>query len=157
MKLKEAAEKAGKNENVRKLKGCFLSSGFACLSDDNKTVNEWTILYYNTKRRTVVDCFVNDRFVTVGEETPAIKDMQELDIDSVVISVEEALDIVDKHFKRKTINILISLHMKEFDGKNLTVWTIGMIAPDISVTSFDIDANTGKILKEETTRLIRKV
>lgn len=156
MKFEDAVKRASANESVQKLKSFFLGSGFASLTDETD-VKEWTLLFYNPAKKTVVDCFVNDRFVTVGEETPAVSEIEELDTKPVKADVREALKTAKEKFGKKTINILISLHKKEIESRLYTVWTIGMIAPDISVTSFDIDAESGLVLKEETTSLIRRV
>lgn len=156
MKIEEAVKKAGANEHVQKLNGYFLGSCFASLTDEKK-VKEWTLLYYSPQTNKVVDCFVNEKFVTVGEETPAIGEMKELDVGEVKIDINRTLALLGEKFKKKTINTLISLHMKDFSGKSMTVWTVGFVTQDISVTSFDVDASTGKILKEETTRLIKRL
>lgn len=156
MKLEDAVKRAGANEGVQRLKTSFLGSIFASLADSDD-VKEWTLLYYNPRNRSVVDCFVSEKFVTVGEETPAINEIQELDTKSIKVDVKNALKTAREKMPKKTVNILISLHVKDVDGKPRTVWTIGMVTPDISVTTFDIDADSGAVLKEETTSLIRKV
>lgn len=157
MNLLDAVEKAEHNENVQKLKGYFLGSVFASVSDTADEVSEWTVLYYNPHTRSVVDCFVNENFVTVGEETPAIKEIEELRMDDVKIGAEDAMAIVEKLFKGKAINILISLHEKELDNAARTVWTIAFVTQAMSVTSYDIGASSGEIVKEETSSLIRKM
>jgi hypothetical protein len=156
MNLDDAVRRANANDQVQRLKDFFLGSIFASLTEFTD-VNEWTLLYYSPRTKTVVDCFVNEKFVTVGEETPAINEMQELAMGEVNTTVDSALAIVKKQFKKKPINILISLHTKVIEKKSYTVWTIGLVTQDISVTSFDIDASNGAVLKEETTRLIRQL
>jgi hypothetical protein len=156
MNLDDAIRRAGANDQVQRLKDFFLGSIFASLTEFS-AVKEWTLLYYNPRTKTVVDCLVNEKFVTVGEETPAINEMQRLQTDDVRVSVDKALSTVRSQFKKTAINILISLHNKEIEKKSYVVWTIGLVTQDIAVTSFDIDAASGAVLKEETTRLIRKL
>jgi|GEM_PF-2651978 len=156
MKVGDAVSRAETNENVRKLKGYFLGSCFASLNEGQEEVTEWTMLYYNSKKNTVVDCFVSEKFVTVGEETPAIKEITGIDTDEVRIDAEDAVTRAKDVLKNRALNVLISLHNKEIENRERLVWTVGLVTPDFSVTSYDIDAVTGKILREETTRLIRR-
>ncbi|MBI3190526.1 hypothetical protein HYZ41_02375 [archaeon] len=78
MKIEEAVDKSSHNENVQRLRGYFLCSGFTTLSDAKKEINEWTLLYYSPRNKTIIDCFVNEKFITVGEGTPAMKDMADI-------------------------------------------------------------------------------
>lgn len=151
MEATEAIEKAMKSEDVRKLKSYFLCSCFACIKSAKDSISEWTLMFYNPDTNKIVDCFVNDRFVTIGEETPPLKEVEEADFGHAVINAGRALDIVSKKFSKSTINVLITLHRKP------PVWTINMITPDMMATTFDIDAKTGKIIKESATSLIRKI
>lgn len=160
MELSEALDRAEKNENVQRLKDFFLGSGFASINTDKQKdegIKEWTLLYYNPAKKSVVDCFVNEKFVTVGEETPAINEVQELDVSKVKTTLQAALKTTSNSLKKKPLNILISLHMKDINNKHCAVWTIGFVTADMSVTSYDIDASNGKIAREETTRLLRRL
>ena len=156
MNLLDAVEKAEHNENVRKLGGYFLGSIFASIVESEE-LKEWTILYYNPQSKTVIDCFVSDKFVTVGEETPAIKEMEELDLKNVKVGIETVLKTMEKRFKKKALNTLISLHKKHFEKETKTVWTVAFVTPDMSAVSFDIDAASGNVLNEVTTHLLRKI
>ncbi len=157
MNLLEAVDKAEQNENIKKLKGYFLGSIFASINSGAKGVAEWTLLYYNPGTKSVVDCFVSEKFVTVGEYTPAIKEIERIDVDYAEIDIDDALQIAGNAFKKPSINTLVSLHKKEFAGKSTLVWTMAFITADMSATSFDVNAANGKILNEETTSLIRKM
>lgn len=159
MEFSEALEIAESNDSVRKLKGFFLGSGFASINTGktNEEIAEWTLLYYNPGKKTVIDCCVSEKMLTVGEEMPALKEMEELDIGKVRMAFHEAMDVAAARIKKKALNILISLHMKDAGGKKYAVWTIAFVTQDMSVTSVDIDSSSKKILKEETTRLIKRV
>ncbi len=151
MQVTEAIKKAENNEDVKKLHGYFLCSCFACIKSKDEKIKEWTLLFYNPEKNVVLDCFVNDKFVTIGEETPPMSNVERPDFSETKVTVDEAMESVKKKFSKTTINILITLHMK-----GALVWTINMITSDIMATTFDIDAKTGKITREETTSLISK-
>ena len=152
MQVTEAIRKAQDNEDVKKLHGYFLCSCFACIKSRDDKINEWTLLFYNPEKNVVLDCFVNDKFVTIGDETPPMSGVEKPDFSEARITVEEAMESVSKKFSKTTINILITLHRK-----GSLIWTINMITSDMMATTFDIDAKTGKILREDTTSLIRKL
>ena len=148
MLLMDAIRKAENDKLVKKLsRDHFLCSAFAFIKDAD--VKEWTLHFFSPERKTMVDCFVSDT-VTIGEETPAIKDMQELDTCRIKISSERALEIVKKKFDKKAVSSMISLHKKE-----KIIWTVSMITQDMMVTSFDMDALTGKIIEKKEESLIR--
>ncbi len=149
MQVKEAISRAEKEEKIRKLHGYYLGSCFACLKA-REPIIEWTLLYYNPEKKMAVDCFVNDKFVTVSEETRPLKDIEKMDMDEVHIGVEKAMELTN--YRKKIISILITLHRRE-----KMLWTINMIGADFSATTYDVDTKTGKILREETTSLIRKL
>jgi uncharacterized membrane protein YkoI len=160
MELSEALERAEQDDHVQKLKSFFLGSAFASINadeDKSRKIREWTLLYYNPAKNSIIDCSVSDKFVTVGEEMPAIKEVAELDVSRVKVPLHQAFAAADSCMKKKALNILISLHTKEISGKSYTAWTIAFVTADMSVTSVDVDASTGKILKEETTRLVRRL
>ncbi len=151
MEVKEAIERAKNSKDVKKLKNYFICSCFACINDSKKEITEWTLLFYNPEKKVVLDCFVNDKFVTLGEETPPMSEIKKPSLDGLKVTAEDALGTVLKNFKKSTINVLITLH------KNPLVWTINMITKDMMATTFDVDASTGKVLREEETSLIRKL
>ena len=152
MRVNDAIERTEKNEDVKKLRGYFLCSCFACVKDKNDKISEWTLLFYNPDKNAVLDCFVNDKFVTIGDETPPISEIEKPDFKEVKTSIETAMETINKKFSKTTINVLITLHKK-----GSMVWTINMITADMNATTFDVDAKTGKITREETTSLIRKL
>lgn len=151
MELDEAVKKATGDFKVMSLDNYFLASIFS-ITEDAKAIGEWTLLFYNPKTRTTRDCFVNDRFVTLGEEADAQKEMAELNINDVKIGVHDAVKEAKKLYHKKSINILITLHMAE-----RLAWTITFVGTDITATSYEIDAKTGKLLREQTTSLMKRV
>lgn len=151
MEVTEAIRMAGASKDVKRLKNYFLCSCFACIKHAKEDITSWTLLYYNPTTKKVLDCFVNDKFVTIGEETPPLGEVEKADFSRVKISAEEAIDMAAKNFSKSTINVLITLHKKRL------VWTINFISGDMMATTFDIDADTGKITREDTTSLIRRL
>ena len=140
MKLAEAIELAEKDENVRKLKGYFLVSCFAIIKDNN--IDEWILHYLNPNSKKIVDCFVGSD-VKIGEAMPATGKMDRLEMKNIKISDEQALKKI-----KKTGQVLMVLHKKK-------LWTVNVIGKNLSVTSYDIDAETGKIVREETSSLVK--
>ncbi len=151
MELETAIGKAMSDMKVMSLDNYFLASIFS-ITEEGKDITDWTLLFYNPETKKTRDCFVNDSFVTLGDEMPAQKDMKELNAANMKIGVVEAMDTALKNFNKKIINILISLHTAQ-----QLVWTITLVAADITATSFDIDAETGKVLKEETVSLMKRL
>ncbi len=148
MELSEAIKKA-ENEGVKQLDGYYLGSCFACIKDSKGPVTEWTLLFFKGDK--AIDCFVNEKFVRVSDDTRPIKDVKKMTFDATV-TAESALKTANEKFGKSTINILITLHQKD-----VLVWTITMIDVTLTATSYDIDAKTGKIVNEESTSLIRKM
>lgn len=138
--------------SIQEFKDYFLCSCFACIKNAGDEIKEWTLLLFNDKTNMVLDIFVNDKFVTIGEETPPIADIERPDMRSARLTAEQALGIASGKFKGGTINVLLTLHQK-----SSLVWTINMITPAMTATTFEIDAQTGEIIREETTSLIRKL
>ena len=151
MQLEEALRRAMSDIKVMSLDDYFLASCFS-ITEEGKPITEWTLLFYNPKTKKTRDCFVNDKFVTLDDETEAQKEMTELGKELPKIHVEEAIKIAQKKYAKKTINILISLHTIE-----KLAWAITMIGADITATTFEIDAKTGHILKEDTTSLMKRL
>jgi hypothetical protein len=151
MELQEAVKRAMKDVKVTSLKNYFLASVFS-ITEEHKGIKEWTLLFYNPSENKVRDCFVNEKFVTLGEEQAAQKSLAEVDAKKVKVKVEKALELAKAKYNKKTINILVSLHKKES-----LLWTITMIGADITATSYDIDAATGKLIHEDTVSLMKRI
>lgn len=156
--LKNIVEKIETDENLRRLinRNFFLSSIFVMF--EKLPIEEYHLLFYNPDNKKIVDCSLRDGKIKICEETEATKEFQKLDLSDVKIELERALDIAENEFHKKigeTItNHLASLHKKEFSHQFLTVWTINIIYSGMTAQSYDIDAETGKILHEETTNLV---
>ena len=152
MEITEAINRAQTSKDVKKLKDYFLASCFACVKKPDEIINDWTLLYYDPKTKKAIDCFVNEKFVTVSKETRPVSEITEPILGDLKIPIERALETAQNKFGKTTINILITLHQK-----TSLVWTINMIGADLSVITYDIDAKSGKITGEESTSLIRKL
>lgn len=148
MEVRQAIEKAG--ETAKGLKGYFLCSCFANIKPGEQ-IHQWTLLYFNPVENKVLDCFVNDKFVTIGDETPPLAEIEKPNFEQLKIPVEDALETAKKDFRKNAINILITLH------QNPLKWTINLISSDMMATTVDVDANTGKITRREETSLIRRL
>ncbi len=152
MDVQQAIDRAKNNDDVRKLKDYFLCSCFACIKQADEKINQWTLLYFNPGSNKVVDCFVNDKFVTVGDETPPLGEIEKPDFSQIKIPIEDAIDTAARDYRKSLINVLITLHQK-----GTLVWTINFISPDMMAKTVDVDAKTGKVLREEETSLVRRL
>ena len=154
MDVSYAIEKANASELVNKLQksGYFLCSCFACIKQSRDGINQWTLLYFNPEENKVLDCFVNDKFVTMGDETPPIAEIEKPDFTGLKVPVQDAISTAMKDYRKSTLNILITLHQK---GR--LTWTINLIASDMVATTVDIDAKTGEVTRQEETSLIRRL
>jgi len=146
-----AVSKARSDPGVVSLDGYFLASAFS-ITEVGRPVDEWTLLFYNPGNKKTVDCIVAQD-VSVGQELPAQKELSELRPDAVKFFLEDAMEAVNSRYSKKTINILISLHS---GNKGDPVWTITMVGSDITATSFDIDAISGSVIREETINLMHR-
>ncbi|MFH0832906.1 MAG: hypothetical protein V1900_04255 [Candidatus Aenigmatarchaeota archaeon] len=138
MKLHDAIALAD-DKVSKKADGYFLVSCFAAVRNDK--INEWVLHFFNPKTNKTVDCFVG-KDAEIGEVSDAIKEMKKLEIANVKISAEQALSRVDK-----TGQIFMILHN--------CVWTINVIETDMSVTNYEIDANSGKVIKKDSSNLVK--
>ena len=152
MDVSYAIERANANEEIKKLSGYFLCSCFACIKQSKEEIKQWTLLYYNPDSRKVLDCFVNDKFVTLGDETPPLAEIEKPDFEELKVTVEDALEKAAKDYRKSTLNVLITLHQKQ-----RLVWTINLISGDMMATTVDVDAKTGEITRREETSLIRRL
>jgi hypothetical protein len=152
MEIKDAIKRAENSNDVKNLHGYFLGSCFACVKTSDEEIKDWTLLYYDPKTDRAIDCFVNEKFVTVSKETRPVSRISKPDFSGLDVTIQHALETAQNKFAKSTINILITLHRKD-----TLVWTINMIGKDLAVITYDIDAKTGKIVYEESTSLIRKL
>ena len=147
MEFEEALRKA--SGFMKKYKGYFLCSVFSSIKNvkgkPSDCAGEW-ILHFSDKRKSL-DCHVADDAVRV-DDAQSLGEPIELDVRSVSISLDKAIESTGVILK-KAVTILVSLH------NSPPVWTINFIKADMTVTTFDVDAETGKITREDTTSLLR--
>lgn len=141
MELEEALHKAEGFIKEAGKKGYFLCSIFASIKDVE--ISEWILHFYGGGK--ALDCYVSDKVVV--EESQSLGEPVELDAGKVNISASKALEIAGR---RPAITTLLSLH-----GAPPT-WTINFITAAMSVTTFDIDAGTGKITREEMSSILKR-
>ena len=147
MEFEEALRKA--SGFMEKYKGYFLCSVFSSIKNVNgkpsDCTGEW-ILHFSDKRKSL-DCHITDDTIRV-DDAQSLGEPVELDVSSVSISPDKAIGSTGFVLK-KAVTILVSLHSSP------PVWTINFIKAGMTVTTFDVDAETGKITREETTSILR--
>lgn len=144
MEFEEALRKAASFMKEAVGKGYFLSSLFSSIKGGE--ISEW-VLHFSGKDK-AVDCYVTADSVTV-EESQSLGESQELDTGKAKVSAGKALEAA-RRSNKDAITILLSLHGSP------PVWTINFISAAMNATTVDVDAETGKITREETTSILRR-
>lgn len=148
MEFEEALRKASGFIKESKAKGYFLCSAFSSITFNHSEIigaDEW-ILHFSHNSKNSIDCCVKGDDITV-EEGQSLSE-SELDITRIKMSLGKALESAG--FKSKFITMLVSLHGSP------PVWTLAFITPGMAATMYDVDAETGKIIREETKSIIRR-
>ncbi len=148
MDLKEALLRADGFLRESERRGYFLCSVFSSIKNpkDDMGIKEWVLHLYG--KDGALDCYVNDDGVAV-EESQSVGEPAKLDVDRVKVTANDALSMSERS-AAGAITILLSLHGSP------PVWTINFFAANMSVTTVDIDARTGDVMREETTSVLRK-
>lgn len=147
MEFEEALHKAGGFIKEAKGKGYFLSSVFSSIKNPAEIVSEWTLHFCGNGKS--LDCYVTGNNIVV-EESHSLGEAKELDTGKVKVSATEALATAGRGNKN-AVTILLSLHGSP------PVWTINFITAAMTVTTIDVSAETGKIIREETTSILKRV
>lgn len=150
MRVMDAIRSA--EEAMRGREDFFLCSCFVSLKEFSEP-DEWTVLFYNPKNGNVIECTCSESGVGVSGETKAMSGIDRLEKGMILKDENYAIEKVRDDISGKPISILVSLHMK--DGA--AVWTMSAVMQTLSVTMYDINAETGDIIRKETTGLVRKV
>ena len=150
MEAGEAIEKAMKDGNVKKIidDGFFLASAFSSLKKGK--ITEWILLFFNSKTKKTIDCYVTQN-INLDEEMPAMKELTELNTEKIKISAEKAVETAKSKFSGSAISTLITITTKE-----RVVISITFISAALQATIYDIDAENGEILREESANLARR-
>jgi hypothetical protein len=151
MKLSEALGRARSNSDVQILEksGYFLGSIFS-MTDSSQEISEWTFLYFNPQTNKIRDLAISEKESKLDEEREPRSPVSLLNPNALKISVNDAIGIGLAKLAKSSAKILVTLHQKD-----CLMWTLTFVSSDLQATTFDIDAQTGEILREETTSLIR--
>lgn len=144
MELEEALHKAAGFIKEAGEKGYFLYSVFSSIKAASGGIDEWVLHFYGKGK--ALDCYVNEELVV--EESQSLGEPVELDITKVKVTANKALETVGKN--KNAMTVLFSLH------GNPPVWTINFITASMSVTTFDVDAETGKIIRKKTVSILKR-
>ncbi|MDI6721825.1 MAG: hypothetical protein QMD85_05505 [Candidatus Aenigmarchaeota archaeon] len=139
-------------DKMHEHKDFFLCSCFVSIKEFS-SVSEWIVIFYNPKNHTIVECTCNEGGVSASGESKAMQEISLLDKDSLSKYEDYAIDKVKKDFSGVPMNILVSLHTKY----NKTIWTISIVARDFKITTYDIDASGGDVIRKDTSELVRRL
>ena len=150
MEAGEAIEMAMNDSSVKKIigDGYYLASVFSSLKEEK--IEEWILLFYNKVSHKTIDCYVTQN-VNLDEEMPAMKELTELNTEKIKISAEKAVETAKSKFSGSAISTLITITTKE-----RVVISITFISAALQATIYDIDAENGEILREESANLARR-
>ena len=149
MLFSEAVKIAGESGKIRRLKNYFLGSLFASV---HESMGEWTLHFYNPESHTTRNCTVAlDGTVELEEDVPALNALKKLDVTTVKITPEKAMQTATEDYGIPPVQTLLTLSMK-----GGPVWTVSIISAALTVTSYDISAETGAIMETRTASIMQR-
>ena len=160
MKLKQIIEDLCKHPEFKEWekshKECYLVHTFKMPDDANENI--WQIGYYDKKKDKITTFFIENDDVRIIPEEEVYKRekkaIKELDLDKVKITEQQALEKATKTLKEKyketsMKTILILQNIEEG-----LVWNITFVTNSMKTVNVKVDANNGKIVKDEITSLM---
>lgn len=159
--FKEALEKAKENKDIERSReeGYFLNSGTVIFKPEPQGFDRWIITFYSTKEEEVVQAIVKkDGEVEFKESEKAIDPTtEELDLDKVEITAEEAIEKAKKEREEEQgeegrIKQII-LSIKKEEGEE--TWETNLITSSFSLFQAKINAETGEITHASEESLIK--
>jgi len=166
LKIGELIEIAKADLKIQSLlnSGWFFASIFV-MSERNQEPKDYRLILYNPESNEVQDCVIKtaadavnlkDHKVSVGEKSEARSELAPLIIDNH-LELDDVLEIANRAFSESDLLTSISAYLASFHTKGGKItWTVNIIYQGLRVRTFEIDANTGEILRDETTTLMKK-
>jgi uncharacterized membrane protein YkoI len=145
MEFSEALKKMEKKEK----KG-FLVSAVAIVSG-KEDLSRWTLIYQNAETKAILDIHVGEEGVEYGKESSSEEEFKELPVSKIKISSKTAIDKARKEINKIPMSIVVSL----INNQSL-VWKVSIISQDLTASTVEIDAASGKIIKKSETSIGRR-
>lgn len=161
MDIKDVIEKVETSEQFKSFHtenpDAHLAHLFAIVEEGD--IASWQAGYYSKKsdKITVFDCKENITMIPPQESFKEQNFIEELDLDTVNISHDDAITIAEDVLKDQyrvetaTKYILLLQHLPEFDQ----IWNITIVTQAFSVINVKIDAQTGEVRKHSKESLLQ--
>ena len=154
MNFKEVIAKIESSEEFKEYKkqnkDSFLADIFTIIKE--KESEDWQFDYYSKSKDKITSFVCQDKGLQEKEEEIFRKDNSEiikLNLNNIKITVEKALEEINKKTKEKPNEIIIALQVI---NKKET-WNITYLTTSFKTINTKIDAKSGKILSQEETSL----
>ncbi len=154
MNFKEIIAKIESSEEFKEYKkqnkDSFLADIFTIIKE--KEAEDWQFDYYSKSKDKITSFIIQDKEIQEKEEEIFRKDNSEiikLNLNNIKITVEKALEEINKKTKEKPNEIIIALQVI---NKKET-WNITYLTTSFKTINTKIDAKSGKIISQEETSL----
>jgi hypothetical protein len=151
MDVRDAVQRAETLSDVtaRKRRGFYLSSALA-LTDDLKSVGEWTLAYFNPATRKVFSVKVGDT-VAISDESEPLVDAHYAELDfSSAAPTDELLEATRARVGRERLKVLKTvIALREGE------WKAAIFTPDFRVARLDLSLNDAKTLRFDVSNLLK--
>ena len=154
MNFKEVIAKIESSEEFKEYKkqnkDSFLADIFTIIKE--KEAEDWQFDYYSKSKDKITSFIIQDKEIQEKEEEIFRKDNSEiikLNLNNIKITVEKALEEINKKTKEKPNEIIIALQVI---NKKET-WNITYLTTSFKTINTKIDAKSGKIISQEETSL----
>ena len=140
-------------------KDSYLANGFIMLNSDYKEKLdnlEWQIDFYSPNKDLMTSFFIRDKNISSKEGQKILKEkdvvIEELKLDKIKISLEDALAKIEKKYPKDAPNKVIII----LQFIKVPVWNISFLTSSFNLLNVNIDAEKGNIIKESMKPLFEK-
>ncbi|MCD6414804.1 MAG: hypothetical protein J7L23_04235 [Candidatus Diapherotrites archaeon] len=152
MRFKDALNVLMESEEVRsRIKEGYYLSSLLLTPENFSEVNEWHFIFFHPKTGDVFSVAINKNGIQVGiESQPLVEgNYEKLELDN--LNPMEILPIIERETqklnKNKVTKIIITLRK--------AVWRAAVMTADMKMLRIDINHNTKKVIKSESTSILR--
>jgi len=161
MKIIDSLKKLESHNEFKKWlsenKNSYLSYGFKMLNEPSQ--EEWQLGFYNKDTDKMTTFVLDGNKLNINEDEEVFKKpsmkVNEIKLEKIKISFEEALRIIEELFKKEYKNelqdktIVILQNLEELGD----VWNITHITKTFNTINFKVDTENGKIIEHSLTSI----